>query len=239
VLGVIVIRGLSDMVKTKSSPDQPTDTVTSTSRDRNPLRLLEEAKSHIAANKYFGAKTILEELLDKHKGFPQETEAKKLLADVNNHWVNKPLEPTKKGEVRKINLSAYSYQILGINHYPAVENYYLLIRTNDFAKENIERILGEIKGKVCKRSCNVWAYDARKYYELDRQMEHEIEELGKKVGSEIDAEQEKKVDELIDKKYYVVVADHFIGSISFNGDFEYYPYRDLRYKELGGRNAIE
>jgi hypothetical protein len=103
------------------------------------------------------------------------------------------------------------YKIISTNHNNTVQNFKVLIKIKFDQKSLIEFAL-RFKNEYCERNCNIEIYDAI------------------------------SISDLIDKyplndKEYLKVADHFVGSMSFESDYlSYYPFRDARYKELGGKN---
>src|SRR5258708_29849232 len=104
--------------------------------------------------------------------------------------------------------SFYTYDIIGSENYAQHDNYYFLLNMRDKSETNVEAALREIKNKVCERKCNIIAYDDKKAFELDRQMEDEIRQIppsANNYGHQV---------EKIEAKYYLKMADHLIGMLS-------------------------
>lgn len=95
---------------------------------------------------------------------------------------------------------------------PLVENYDLLYIGDSISQTDITATLLRFKKKNCTKECNLNVFDTP-----------EIEPL---LG----------VYPLPDSKY-LYYADHYIGQMTFGGDeFWWYPFQDIKYKELGGQN---
>lgn len=125
---------------------------------------------------------------------------------------------TQAEDKSKVNYSVASHEDVG-----NVENYWLLIETQDKSKVNLERFAKDFKKDKCKKDCNVSLYDDKKAVDLDIEYYQKL--------TTIEAQNEWK------KKNYVYVADHLLGYLMFGKDPYYseYPYRDWYYKELKGQ----
>jgi hypothetical protein len=134
----------------------------------------------------------------------------------------------------------YGYEIVGTKHNTAVDNYFILLKTKDFSEQSVKTAMTEIKSELCTRQCNVCAYDDKTYYDIENEYQDKQTELGRQLGDgRLTQQQWKKANVKLEEKYYVNLADHVVGFIEFedDGNFSYYPYRDFRYKELGGKLA--
>lgn len=151
-------------------------------------------------------------------------------------------ESASKQEAENVSIKKYSYEIVGTKHNDAVENYFILLKTSSFSEDTVKDALMTIKSKICTRKCNVSAYDDKKYYEMENEYEGKKMDLGKKLGDgKITQQQWKKEISKLENKYYVKIADHLLGYLEFSEEsfVMYYPYKDFRYKELGGKHTTD
>lgn len=136
---------------------------------------------------------------------------------------------------RQKDIKSYSYEIINSTENDLLENHYILLKSNDYSKDSIEKILREIKTEICKKQCNISAYDDKQVYGLEDEMKSKKEMLGLQFSNQkiTKAKYQKELN-LIDKKYYIKVAEHLVGYLEFEkeGVFLYYPYKDWKYKEL-------
>jgi hypothetical protein len=149
-------------------------------------------------------------------------------------------EPTSNQEKKYTPIKKYSYEVIGTKHNNAVENFYILLKTSTFSEDTIKEALMTIKSELCTRKCNVSAYDDKKYFEMENEYEDKKMELGKQLGNgQITQAQWKKENSKLEKKYYVKIADHLVGYVEFSDEnfVMYYPYKDFKYKELGGKHS--
>ena len=106
------------------------------------------------------------------------------------------------------------YQILYSKKNGQVTNHHILTLWKDFDETKLEQLANCIKeGKFSSSSCNIYIYDS------------------KDIINSIDKYPLKG-------KEYVNFADHFVFMLSFDGMTMYYPYKDVLYKEYGGKNPI-
>jgi hypothetical protein len=153
-----------------------------------------------------------------------------------NYSQDKP-DSLKEKKDEKHDSAYYTYEILEDQTLPTLDNYFILLRVKENKRTLVEKAMLDIKKKICDaegRKCNINAYDTKKAYEWDRLIEKE--EMAIPLEKDYKTEMNK-----IESKYYVYVADHLIADISFNnGDYvSPYPYRDWRYKELGGQTPVK
>lgn len=105
-----------------------------------------------------------------------------------------------------------TYEILVTDHKPAVENFHVLFKTSKFDKASLQDFVDRFRLEFCNRQCNISIYD------------------------------DKSIKSLVTKyplpdKEYLKVADHFIANSTFDmTDVWLYPFQDIKYKELGGKN---
>lgn len=149
-------------------------------------------------------------------------------------------EPTSTQEKKFVPTKKYRYEIIGTKHNNAVENFFILLKTSTISEDTVKDALLTIKSELCTRKCNVSAYDDKKYFEMENEYEDKKMDLGKQLGNgQITQAQWKKENAKLEKKYYVKIADHLLGYVEFSDEsfVMYYPYKDFRYKELGGKHA--
>jgi len=115
--------------------------------------------------------------------------------------------------------SVIGYEILEKdNTYPIVENFYILISSIDFSEENINQLVDFIDENKCKKKCNIYIYDDKQAYSLEKQSE-ELNSISEKTAWE--------------NKNYIFVAEHLVASKSFDISTPWmYPYKDWKYDEL-------
>lgn len=101
---------------------------------------------------------------------------------------------------------------LGYEKLKTVENYYLLIKTDDLSKENIEVVAKKIKGTVCSMPCNISIYDDPRAYEIEQE---------KNKLTNLEKYQEAIA---LEQKNQQFLAEHIVGFLGFDGDiFLYFP----------------
>ncbi|OGK30116.1 hypothetical protein A3I56_00450 [Candidatus Roizmanbacteria bacterium RIFCSPLOWO2_02_FULL_43_10] len=129
------------------------------------------------------------------------------------------IKDTKTDDTKKPVSINSEYKIISRRDSKTVENIDVLIGQN---KTNPESVAIEIK-KICTKPCNIDLYDNEEAYNL--QMEYDT--LMQTPGTET-----TQLDDWTNKNY-VFVADHYIGTINFDtGEYNDYPFRDWKYKEL-------
>lgn len=111
-----------------------------------------------------------------------------------------------------------NYEILEENRAESVINYSVLVKPDT----NMQLMRDELIEK-CKKPnrCNIWFYDDKKAFELDQ-------EYTKMLSYDYTVEEREEWK----KTNYVYIADHLIGSIDLDGNYQKYPYKDSYYKEL-------
>lgn len=123
--------------------------------------------------------------------------------------VQDTLNTIKRGN-EKLDLS--NYEVLTTDHNATVQNFYVLIKGIEIAKDSLQDFVSKFRQEFCSLQCNIWLYD------------------------------NKAISSLVTKyplsdKEYLSVADHFVASSSFDmTDVWLYPFQDIKYKELGGKN---
>lgn len=112
------------------------------------------------------------------------------------------------------------YEIVSKEELKLVDNYWLLIKSQDKSTATLEPFTKEFKKQNCKKDCNISLYDDKKAVDLDLAYS--------KIRDMAEANTWKE-------KNYIYVADHLVGYMAFGGDFyNDYPYKDSYYKELKG-----
>lgn len=108
----------------------------------------------------------------------------------------------------------YEYSILKKVERKVVTNYYVWIKADDFTEEGLTKFVRFFRKEHCSGQCNISLYDTDK-------IKNDVDNF--------DLEGQK----------YLFLADHFIGSSSFdipNEPIWWYPYQDAKYSKLGGKN---
>ena len=127
---------------------------------------------------------------------------------------------TEKVKTVETTQSKKQYEVFRHEDNKLVENYWLLVTSEDKSKEKMEELANKFKTDNCKKDCNISLYDDKKAAELDLEYS--------KITDQDEASNWKK-------KNYIYVADHLIGYLMFgDGYYNDYPYRDWYYKELRG-----
>ncbi len=98
------------------------------------------------------------------------------------------------------------------DHKPAAENYHVLLKTKNFDKASLQSFVDKFRQEFCSKNCNIFLYDTKSVKPL------------------------VTIYPLEDKDY-LKVADHFVAQSTFEiTDVWLYPFQDIKYKELGGKN---
>lgn len=122
-----------------------------------------------------------------------------------------PSTPRAKIEKPKPPLS---YKIIKTDHRKLVENFHIEILSEKFDESSVNALKKFCRQELCTGDCNLSFYDTSGILDL--------------IG----------VYPLGDKDY-LRFADHFVASSSFdipNSPVSWYPYQDIKYKKLGGKN---
>ena len=107
------------------------------------------------------------------------------------------------------------YQVIYEKTIGTMLNVHVLLLAKTTEEEKLESITKYIKKmKYGNVSCNINIYDSKDIVPL-------IEKYP------------------IEGQDYVKLADHFLYCLNFDGSSMYYPYKDVQYKEYGGKNPIE
>lgn len=122
---------------------------------------------------------------------------------------NKQDKPSSR-EVSKID--SINFEILATEHYPTTENFHILLGSYKGSKDSLQWFIDSFRSEYCTKQCNIYIYD-----------DVSIKKLTTKYP-------------LTDFEY-LKVADHFIASSMFEiPEVWGYPFQDIKYKELGGKN---
>lgn len=124
------------------------------------------------------------------------------------------IKKSKANEQAKLEkLETSVYEIIKTKQNATVKNYYVLIKYSAFDKDKVREFIEKFRNEFCSNSSNVYIYDT------------------KSISSLIDKYP-------LEKKEYLLVADHFVAMSSFDAPsaIGWYPYQDFQYKEYGGKN---
>jgi hypothetical protein len=135
-------------------------------------------------------------------------------------------------------VAAIEYAVIGRDHLPGIENYSLVVPTHNLSEFELKKFALRAKSELCHGDCNVSLFDEKQAYLLNKRMDAEVKQNDIRLASqELSLDEYKSENERVYRKYYVKVADHFLGWLDFSsGEFFYYPFQDDRYTELGGAN---
>lgn len=144
--------------------------------------------------------------------------------------VQTPTTPTEVGEEEA------TVKLLGTDHNNAVENFDFLVTTTDLSEENISEVAENIKNENCSRKCNVWLYDDESAYDLQKEYDSlDLEWREDVVDGNLTMQQLEENIANWEAQNYVFVADHYVGSLTFDTvNFWMYPFKDSKYATLKG-----
>jgi len=110
-------------------------------------------------------------------------------------------------------LDPSEYEIIKKGHYPAVQNFHVLIKKKGFDKDYLHEFTQRFRNKYCTMNCNVNLYDTKSILPL------------------IDVYP-------LEANQYIQFADHYLSMSTFDAPEvkSWYPYQDFLYKEYGGKN---
>jgi hypothetical protein len=109
-------------------------------------------------------------------------------------------------------LDSSKFKLLTTNHKPAVENYYVYIKNMSMEKDSLQIFVNSFRNEYCKMKCNIKLYDDPNFGEL----------VSKYPLSDNE---------------YLKLADHFVAESTFDmREVWMYPFQDIKYKNLGGKN---
>jgi len=133
------------------------------------------------------------------------------LADSHKGWI--PLKNVRKKEKVLPKLDANKFEILNVDSTSFLKNYLILIKFTDFTKQDITDFVRQLRAEFCKGKCN-------------------ISLINKKTISSLINKRD------LDGKDYINVADNFVAESYFDSPelIQWYPFQDIKYKELGGEN---
>lgn len=130
----------------------------------------------------------------------------------------KSFESFKKGEIndsqfsKNIELITTNFETLATNHNSTVENFHLAIKnvlSDEFA---LQKFVDKFRSSSCKKDCNIQIYD-----------DSSVKSLTTKYP--------------LNDNEYLHLADHFVAWSMFDAhEVWIYPFQDIKYKELGGKN---
>jgi len=112
----------------------------------------------------------------------------------------------------EVKLDQSKFEIMTTDHHPAIENFYILLKGQTLSADSLQVFVNIFRQEYCTKQCNINLYD-----------DNSIQSLVTKYP--------------LEGKEYLKVADHYIASSSFEmTEVWLYPFQDIKYKELGGRN---
>lgn len=131
-----------------------------------------------------------------------------------NNLSNETSEYTAPVESKNIStkLDSTKYEILATDHQTSVENFHIFLKTTKPDKGTLQDFVDKFREEFCSKKCNISVYD------------------------------DKTIKALVTKyplsdKEYLKIADHFVATSTFDMlEVWLYPFQDIKYKELGGKN---
>lgn len=113
----------------------------------------------------------------------------------------------------KNNQLSKNYSVLVTDHNPAVQNFHILLKGKKRDETYLKEVVTSVRTNECSGDCNVSLYDSPYILRLATKYP-------------------------LTNKEYLRLADHYVALSTFDAPnyVSTYPYQDLRYKELGGKN---
>jgi hypothetical protein len=119
---------------------------------------------------------------------------------------------TPKVVVNPKKLDPNAFEIIKTENKPLVDNYYLLLKMENIDEASLNEFVISFSAERCTKDCNINLFDTKS--------------IKKYIGKYP-----------LDKSEYIEYADHFVASSSFDSPMIWmYPYQDIKYKNLGGKN---
>lgn len=131
----------------------------------------------------------------------------------NSHigWCEKKFIEYKNEEKNVIVELGKDYSVLDSVYLSGCYNVYIHYKGKIEDKTQMSKVAKFLHNKYSKGKCNIHIYDTDKLGDLMHKYP-------------------------LNNKEYLNVADHFVYTYSFDEIGFYYPFQDIRYKELGGKN---
>lgn len=115
-------------------------------------------------------------------------------------------------ETKDKKLDPDTYEIVKIEHNKLLDVYYVIVKVDSFNEKSLTDFAINFTEDNCSRRCNINLFDSNSIESL----------MGKYPLSDSE---------------YIEYADHFIGKLEFEvSEIWFYPFQDIKYKELGGKN---
>jgi predicted nucleic acid-binding Zn ribbon protein len=101
---------------------------------------------------------------------------------------------------------------LGYEKAKTIENYYILIQTDDLSESNLETIAKKVKSVMCQMPCNINLYDNTTAYDIEMEID--------RLTNQGEFDEVKN----LETKNQQLLSEHVVGFLSFDGNvFMYYP----------------
>ena len=104
----------------------------------------------VNAKDYKGAKEIATYIISNYPNTPAGGSAKNILADIT----------------AKLNLDKSLYEIVTTQHFPACQNFHVLVKLKKMTPDNLQDFVDKFKGQYCVKNCNIYLYDSKAVKDL-------------------------------------------------------------------------
>jgi hypothetical protein len=161
---------------------------------------------------YFGTEFNREEKLkfiDSLKGL--DVKFYDMYRENNSYKLKRQLFHENKREIQN-KLAPNSFEILKKRHFPAVENFYVLYKSDRLDDNSIRYFFKAFRENFATKGCNIHLFDSKEIADL--------------------------IAKIIEGEEYIKFADHCIAVSYFEtpDEFSRYPFQDFLYKDYGGKN---
>jgi hypothetical protein len=178
-------------------------------------KLVNKKASEMLGGKQFCSadETFLVDIIDRKDGWCQiKTIKPEHLSETYNGWIEQKYIKNDNDVFEVKEIDPNSYDVILEKHQGNIINYYLHYK-GIINEEEIKSFIGSFRKHISSGQCNVNLFDSKS--------------IKKSIGKYP-----------LEKTEYLTYADHFIANSTFDSPkiITLYPYQDLRYKELGGKN---
>lgn len=86
------------------------------------------------------------------------------ISDTNSYISQNSVSPIE--QITQQKLDTGSYEIIGTNHAPTVQNFYVLIKFKDLSEQNLQSFIDKFRREFCFGNCNIDLYDTKSVLSL-------------------------------------------------------------------------
>ena len=128
-------------------------------------------------------------------------------------WIESKYLVSPDKDILISTLEDFQHEIIKTDHKSLVENFHILFSDSNFDKEILSEFTKVFRKNKCSKDCNISIYDSKKILDL----------IGKYP---------------LNNSQYLKMAEHLLSISSFDAPKykSWYPYQDIKYKKLGGKN---